>query len=151
MMERDAVQLQPCLGSNVVLQIRQRLDVLPFLVLPHLVKSHKLSVRNFRFLISNIVYCFCSQPATQEGSVRSFSTEGLAGHVATPLRSSVSSIISSALKRWIRAGKCTALGFWLAYLTVKCEKKNCRGKRGRVRRAVERALTSIRRSCWRAV
>lgn len=144
MMERDAVQLQPCVGSNSALQIRQLLAVLPCLVLPHLVKPHKLSVWNFCFLISNIVSCFCSQPATREGSVRSFLTEGLAGHVATLWRSSVSNIISSALKRWIRTGECTAFHFWLAYLTVKCEEKNCRGQGGRVRtRKTERERITI--------
>lgn len=90
---------------NPVLQIRQLLTVLAWLPLPHLVKAHSLGAWNFRFLILNIMYCSGSQPATQEGSVPSFQTAGL----AMLLKSSESNIISIALKRSIRTGKCTAL------------------------------------------
>lgn len=54
---------------------------------------------------------------------------------ATLLRSSVSNIISAALKR-SRVGKCTVSEFnshlWSAYFKLKHEKKNYRSKRGRV-------------------
>lgn len=53
--------------------------------------------------------------------------------MATLSKSSVSNVISTALQRSIRTGKCTAVEFnsylWSAYLTIKYEKENQRQER----------------------
>lgn len=69
MIEGDAVQLQiPTLALTRTAN-KAASPCLSITYLPHLVKPHKLSAWNFRFLILNIVYCSSPQPATQEGSI----------------------------------------------------------------------------------
>lgn len=54
-------------SSDTTLHIRQLPTVLPFLVLPHLVKQHKLRAWNFRCLILNIMHrSSSSQPPRKE-------------------------------------------------------------------------------------
>lgn len=103
---------------------------------PHLVKPHtQYWELPFFSLILNITYCSSPQPATQEGS-----TVFLVSHMATLLKSSVSHVIWTPLKKIYENLRHTV---WLvSSLSLvclphnKCEEKNGEGKRGHVRTPV---------------